>query len=249
MPIIDSSSSEVASLHGVHLYHSAFSNCSQRVRLVLEEKDISWVSHEINLMELEHLSDAYQAIHPKGVVPALVHDGHVIVESNDIIRYLDAHFQGPALFPIDRHDQERVMPWLEMNAALQPAIKTLTYERILGKRHPPTRERLAYYEAHQQNQELVAFWRRFFEGFDAEDLAACVAECDVFLAKLELLLADRFYLDGERVTLADFSTVVNVHRITVLGTDLRQYPAVALWYERMRERPSFTRAILAYTPD
>ena len=34
----------------LELYHNAFSTCSQKVRLVLAEKELDFVSHEIDLL-------------------------------------------------------------------------------------------------------------------------------------------------------------------------------------------------------
>ena len=97
MPIIDTRRADIAALEGLHLWHAAMSNCSQRVRLVLEEKSLRWTSHSVNLFTFEHASADYQSIHPKGLVPALVHDGRTIIDSNDIIRYLDRVFPEPSL--------------------------------------------------------------------------------------------------------------------------------------------------------
>ena len=75
----------VLEFKGLHLYHADRSNCAARVRLLLEEKDLPWVSHHIDLGKKENISEEYFGINPKGVVPALVHDGTVITESNDIL--------------------------------------------------------------------------------------------------------------------------------------------------------------------
>ena len=36
----------------------------------------------------------------RGLVPALVHDGAVHIESNDIVQYLEAKFPVPRLIPV-----------------------------------------------------------------------------------------------------------------------------------------------------
>jgi len=248
VPVIEPENREVTQLQGVHLFHAAFSNCSQRVRLVLEEKQIPWESHEIDLMALEHLAEDYQKLHPKGVVPALVHDGVVVVESNDIMRYLDERFDGKPLMPQTDDEKAAIQPWLQLNADMQVFLKTLTYERVLGKQHPPTQEKFEFYRQHQRNRDLVEFWRQFLEGFTPERLAECEQECRNFLSRLNQRLDSRPYLAGDDISLADFSTVVNVHRTHVLGFDLAEYPHVSRWYESMRRRPSFEQAILAYAP-
>ena len=87
MPEIIPTNQEVLSFRGLHLYHYGMSNCSQRVRMVLEEKGLPWTSHHLDLARNEHATPAYQGINPNGVVPTLVHDGKVIIESVDIKRF------------------------------------------------------------------------------------------------------------------------------------------------------------------
>jgi len=248
MPIIEPENQTVKALKGVHLYHSAYSNCSQRARLVLEEKGVTWQGHHINLMKFEHLTEEYQTIHPGGVVPALVHDGNVIIESHDIIQYLDDHFPGPLLMPQTEDERTRIMPWMERGAAIQPAVKTLTYEHVFRYKYPPTPERYDHYAAHQRNPELVDFFRRFLEGFDPDELKQHEATIQGYLADLDTALAESDYLAGDTVTLADFSAIVNVHRAKVLAFDFADYPNLDAWYARMAARPSFERAITAYVP-
>ena len=80
MPIINSNSSEARNLKGLHLYHFSTSNCSQKVRLCLEEKGLHWTSHPVDLVNNQHLTPEFVLINPKGLVPVLVNDGVVVIE-------------------------------------------------------------------------------------------------------------------------------------------------------------------------
>ena len=82
MGIIKPTNESVKSMQGLHLFHSGVSNCSMRVRLALEEKGLPWQSHHLNLMQKEHITEDYFGINPNGLVPSLVHDGVVIIESD-----------------------------------------------------------------------------------------------------------------------------------------------------------------------
>ena len=67
MPIVEPTNKSVLKYEGIHLYHADRSNCSARVRLLLEEKELPWVSHHINLKEKENineelLSDAFSKL-------------------------------------------------------------------------------------------------------------------------------------------------------------------------------------------
>jgi glutathione S-transferase len=72
----------------LELHHNALSTCSQKVRLVLAEKGLDFASHEIDLMAGGQHDPEYVKLNPNHVVPTLVHDGHVILESSLILRYL-----------------------------------------------------------------------------------------------------------------------------------------------------------------
>ena len=65
----------------LELYHNDISVCAQKVRIVLAEKNLEWTSHHINLVAGEQTDPKYLAIHPKGVVPALIDDGRVVLDS------------------------------------------------------------------------------------------------------------------------------------------------------------------------
>ena len=99
MGIITPKNKAVTEYKGLHLYHFSQSNCSMRVRMTLEEKGLKWTSHHVNLHKGENVTPEYFGIHPKGLVPALVHDGVLIIESTDIIDYLDRQFPDPPLRP------------------------------------------------------------------------------------------------------------------------------------------------------
>ena len=84
----------------LELYHGYTSVCAQKARLTLAEKGLEWASHVMDLNG-DQLDPAYLKLNPNGVVPTLVHNGHVIVESTVIMHYLDDIFTEPPLMPRD----------------------------------------------------------------------------------------------------------------------------------------------------
>ena len=76
---------EVRDWQGVHLLHFSGSACSQKTRIFLNLKDIDWVSHPVNLGTQQNYTPWFLGINPRGLVPVLVHDGVVHIESNDIL--------------------------------------------------------------------------------------------------------------------------------------------------------------------
>lgn len=97
MPIIEPGREELKHLKGIHLWHSGMSNCSQRCRITLAEFKLEFESHLVSPQKGEHATAEFHQINPNGVVPALIHDGTLIIESTDIIDYLDVTFGNSAL--------------------------------------------------------------------------------------------------------------------------------------------------------
>ena len=68
----------------LELYQSDYSTCSQKVRLCMAEKGLKFDGHLINLAIKEQLDPEYLKINPNGVVPSLVHDGRIVIDSSVI---------------------------------------------------------------------------------------------------------------------------------------------------------------------
>ena len=71
------------------LYNAPQSTCSQRVRFTLHEKGLAFSEIKLDLFSGDQLRPEYLKINPNGVVPSLVHDGRVIIDSAVILEYLN----------------------------------------------------------------------------------------------------------------------------------------------------------------
>ena len=96
----------------LELYHNDMSTCAQKVRATLAEKDLAWDGHELNLRTGEQHKPQFLKLNPRGVVPVLVHDGNVIIESNIIMEYVEDAFP----------DTKRLMP---KSAPSKAAVRNL----------------------------------------------------------------------------------------------------------------------------
>ena len=115
---------EVLGWKGVHVLHFMGSSCSQKLRVFLNLKNIPWQSHPIDLMGNENFQPWFLGINPRGLVPVLVHDGAVHIESNDIIQYLEQKFPSPRLIPAG-HENE-VATLLKHEDDLHLDLRTLS---------------------------------------------------------------------------------------------------------------------------
>ena len=246
---------EVKDWAGLHLLHFSGSSCSQKVRILLGEKQLPWVSHHVNLVRNAHVTPWFLGINPRGVVPVLVHDGRVHVESNDILEYLDSLPSPAASFmPLSEHERETVRSSLALEDALHVDLRNLTmgfiYPRRLTQKTEETLQRYEREGAENPNRmKEVRWWRDFARQGVTEDAAR--ASCSAFaqaFAVLDARLAAHTWLIGERISILDIAWFISVHRLRLAGYPLSRHPHVRAWYERLRLRPAFAREIATPLP-
>jgi len=254
MGIIIPKTLEVTKWKGLHLFHAGMSNCSQRVRMMLEEKQLPWISHEMNMAKDENLSDWYQGINPNGVVPTLIHDGTVIIESTDILEYLDQQFSGPAATPSfmqgEGLDSEHLHSLITLVNDTQIHLKTLSFEYLfkpMAKKNPRQLETL---KQKLRNQDLLKFHQQFSskQGLGDKRVSHSVVSMHLALQQLEQYLGKNNWLAGERFSIADMAWIVNVHRLGLMHFPLGAYPKLSHWFSRMQQRPSYQQALVQYEP-
>src|SRR5262245_13686582 len=95
------------------LYHNDMSLCAQKVRLCLAEKGLAWEDKHLVLRAAEHQQPWYLKLNRRAVVPTLVHDGHVVPESNVILEYLEDVFPQPRLRPNDPYHRSKMRLWIK----------------------------------------------------------------------------------------------------------------------------------------
>lgn len=84
------------------LYQSEVSPFCDKVRRVLHYKRRPFEIHEVPRTEtLTRL----RRMNPAGKVPVLEHDGSIIADSSDIVRYLEAAFPDPPVFPASARER------------------------------------------------------------------------------------------------------------------------------------------------
>ena len=248
MPVYENTDPGIKSMKGLHVYHYFLSNCAQRVTLALEEKRQNWTPHAINLFTQENTSDEYFRINPKGLVPALVHDGIVVTESMDILRYIEKHFPDPPLYPSDPGRRRKVDSW--MDAATENhvrVVKTYMYSQVLGASKKP--EMMENYLNKQEDQELIDFHQETLAGFDQSRVLEAERRLFAFYDDMEKELGTRQWLVGDEFSYADISWFVTYfmnHRVGAV--DFRNYPNIRNWGERIMLRPSFKGGVARLQP-
>ena len=97
------------------LYSFFRSGTSHRLRIALNLKGLATRLEPIDLRTEQHLNPRYKAIHPQGLVPALVLDGapgdsaeRVLIQTPAIIEWLEEHHPTPPLLPRDPEQRVHV---------------------------------------------------------------------------------------------------------------------------------------------
>jgi len=111
------------------LFNAPQSTCSQRVRFVLQAKALPFEERRLDLFAGDQLKPDYLKINPNGVVPSLMHDKRIVIDSSVIMEYLDEVFPAPERLvpddPVERASMRALMRFIdELPAA---AIRVPSY--------------------------------------------------------------------------------------------------------------------------
>jgi glutathione S-transferase len=236
----------------LELYHSNLSVNAQKVRIVLAEKDMPWMSHHLSFIKGEHLTPEFKALNPRGLVPVLVHDGNVIIESSVICSYLDEVVFDPPLTPKTPLERATMRFWCKLpDDILHMACGTITFaisfgrqlkqqagagleERLMKMPDPARRER---------QRALIE------QGIEAPFFRDHIKVYDKTISEMEAQLGKTKWLASDTYTLADAEITPYIERADRLGLAglWEDRPRVADWFARVKARPSFS-GISDYPP-
>lgn len=234
------------------LYNHNLSVCVQKVRLALAEKGLDWVRVDLDLMRGEQLAPEYLKIHPKGLVPALVHDGNAIVESTVILEYLEDAFPDRPLRPASPVERAAMRIWTKIpDDGLHIACAYISFAAAFAE------QVVSFHGAEGVKKRIAripdpiraARQKELYEKrMAASTLPEHVRLHDLVLGRIEATLADRPWLAGEGFTLADIAILPYVWRLERLNLAQMwaQRPRLADWFARAKARPSWAQAMEAY---
>lgn len=232
------------------LYHGRTSVCSVKARLALAEKGVDFESKVLGLRG-DQFDPAYMKLNPNAVVPTLVHEGQVIIESTVIMHYVNDAFAGPALMPSDALARSKAhMITKLMDEYVHNCCTVLTYATV--NRAPLqklTAEELEADLARAPSRARSDAKRQVVKlGLDAPLVADALRVLSGLLDRIETAMTTGPYIAGDTYSLADAAALPYVWRLDMLrlGRLWDKRPGVGGWYERMRARPSFQSAVEAW---
>jgi glutathione S-transferase len=262
------------------LYGNAFSHCSRKTRLVMAELGIAFVHKPIDLIETgsyETLSPAYLRVNPSGLIPTLVHNGHPVYESDDIMAYatLQAGPSAPRLVPDDPALRARMDEWIafgnlssraptaDMKNRIGACVPVLTLPLFIAAiQHIPLHRILFGLLFHPDKARPVFFALARVLGLrrmlGLKPLRGMILEGRQYMAahlkRIDDALAQHGgpWLLGEQFTLADISmacVLLRVEETCFLAAfnDGGVLPHLMAYYDRLRARPSWQAAIREVT--
>ena len=230
----------------LELYYFPASTCSLKVRLCLAEKNLDWVPHRMEARDGRHLQPWYLALNPNGVVPTLVHDGNVIIDSSVIIEYLDEVFPETSLTPGNPVKRAHMRKWLRFFEEVPtPAVRFPSFNQALIKGFTGMTEEEFEKTAAARPLRKDFYRRMGRDGFGDADLKKAMDDMDTTLGRMEPALAEGPWLMGEQYTLADICVTPLVDRMEDLGAAglwEDKYPQVTKWFAQTKARPAYRKA-------
>ena len=244
-------SREILNWKGLHLFHFRTSSCSQKLRIYLNLKKISWTPHSINLATGKNYSEFFLGINPKGLIPVLVDDGRVEIESNDILMYLEDKFPENPLVPDS--DTTEIGTLLKEEDDLHEDIRNIAYRYMfggLGKKDPNKLDAFEKYKS--SNSELdylklkeVKFYKSFREnGITDEAVKNSLNNFCKCYDKYESLLNKQKYLMGNNLSMLDLAWFIYTYRLYVSGFPFKdRYPKISEWFLDLYSRKEFFKEV------
>ena len=236
----------------LELYNHDMSVCAAKVRFAMAEKGLDYTSHMVNLLAREHKTPEYLALNPNGLVPTLVHDGHVVYESNIINEYLEERFPEISLMPGSALGKARVRKWTQqldtaIHAATSVVSTCIAFRDFFLSKSP---EDLELHFRSQPGADPLKVARHndnIQNGVKSKYFAHAVMRFDNLLTDIEKELSSgEPWLAGETFSLADIGYASYIRRLEHLQLspmwDCR--PHFADWYARLQQRDAFRVAIL-----
>lgn len=194
-----------------------------RVRIGLALKGVAYDNVPVDLLAGEQRGEAYRAVNPQGLTPALDIGGRVLTQSLAILEWLDETYPDPALLPAAPIDRATVRAMCGIVACdIHPLNNTRVGRALnqLGVEQPKI-------------LEWIQGWIR--DGFDA----------------LEPMVARHGggFAFGDTPTMADCLLVPQVYSARRYQVDLAAYPAIVAADARATALPAFQAAHPDRQPD
>jgi glutathione S-transferase len=160
----------------------------------------------------------FRAMNPTGRVPVIDDGGTVVWESHAILRYLAARHGQGRFWSADAGERSLAERWMDWSqTTLQPDFLMGVFWGFYRTPEP------------QRNWPLIRDH---------------VARCDRHFRLLDTILADRPFLCGRSLTLADIPAGTSLYRYFELDIERPSVPNVEAWYRRLQDRKAYREHVM-----
>ena len=234
----------------LRIYEYPNSVCCQKVNLALVEKNLNWESITVNLGKNEHYSSEYLKLNPKAVVPTLTHDGSTIIESTLICEYLDEISQENNLIPDSPLGRSQMRGWSKaVDEGLHDGVADISFSAMFRERmkRMPEERRQQRFGNIGDPKRLDRGKTTFESGVKSPFVKYAVYAFEATFQNIEATLDHgKSWLVEDKYSLADLSLTPYLARLeylNLLDIWISNKTNTKLWWERMKERPSYRKAV------
>jgi glutathione S-transferase len=161
---------------------------------------------------------AFRTMNPHGRVPVIDDNGTVVWESHAILRYLAARYGQSQFWSEDASERSQVDRWMDWaQTALQPDFLMGVF--------------WGFYRTPESQRNWPAIREK-------------IARCAIHFQLLDTMLADRLFLCGDTLSLADIPAGTSLFRYFGLDIERPSLPHVQAWYDRLQERQAYREHVM-----
>jgi glutathione S-transferase len=225
------------------LYNAPQSTCSQRVRFVLNTKQLPYDDVRLNLQAGDQLKPDYLKLNPNGVVPTLDHDGQIVIDSTVITEYLDEVSPDRSFTPEDpvkRAHMRALMHYIDEMPAAAVRFPTFNLAFLPGFQKMSRADFVAMAESKPLRKEFMMSMGQ--TGFSKAEMDAALARLRRTWERMDVEIEKSGgpWLLGKNITLADVAVMPALVRMDDLGmADWQDLPRVVTWFDNIRAQPAF----------
>ncbi|HTE41754.1 MAG TPA: glutathione S-transferase family protein [Steroidobacteraceae bacterium] len=204
----------------VTLFGLEISVYTRIARLALEEKDIPYTFHEVEIFGPNGVPAEHLVRHPFGRIPVLQHGAFSLYETAAITRYVDEAFPGPCLQPREPETRARM-------------------NQLIGV--------LDSYAYRPMVWGVFVQWVRIQKSGDTpneQEASSALATSEKCLVALEQFTRPGAFLVGEQISLADLHAFPILRYLSLAPEGLAllsKYPLLNSWLRSMLLRQSVLR--------
>jgi glutathione S-transferase len=217
---------------------------SMKPLLTLFEKGLPFEANRLDPAKMEHHSDWFKAINPRGQVPALVDGDKVVTESTVICEYLEDEYPTEVVLrPADSFGRAQMRVWTKwVDEYFCWCVSTIGWHRYVGKMV----QNLSDAEFEEKVKAIPVVeqqvkWRRAREGFPQDMLDEEMRKIAYSVRHLDDHLAYHEWLVEGQYTLADICNFAIANGMQIGFADLvnkEATPHLVRWIDQIAARPA-----------